>query len=561
MKTYTSRPINIPRDLNLTELLHTSAASLPESQVIAADSLTHRNISLGELRDRAGRIAKGLKDALDPPDQARWAIALPNSVEFLELFHAILWTGGVVCPINHALKISEIGHGLAISRPHFVVAYGPMMAAVREAVDEAAEELGAQDILWERPLMMSTVKPCRGARHIPDDFMASTRLPIPHWPDTGMRLASIHLSSGTTGKPNGAKLTHFNFVSNVMQLVALDRDRQMFNTSSRTVAFTPWAHIAMTTAPVFLGPYTGMFHHAMPQYDIEDFGRLVESTRATMFQGVSSVMLALANSDITERYDFSHAQTIVVGGTPLKPEQLSRLMNRAPWRLVQAYGMTEAAGYVAYQEHDEDVPDGCTGKLLPGIEAALKREGTTDDAPPGGPGELWLRGPNITPGYAFDPDAKQAAFPVEGWYNTGDVCRIDEHGRVWVLGRTKELIKYQGFQVSPIELEQIINSHPYVREAGVGPLWDESQLTEVPTAWVVLKDDGRAAREEVVTKLRDIQQAVNEQVSGYKKLRGGVWAVDEIPRNATGKILRRELVRKVDGLCSLEQPGRVSAKL
>ncbi|KAK1997766.1 AMP-binding enzyme [Colletotrichum falcatum] len=561
MKIYTSRPIDIPRDLNLTELLHSSAASLPESQVIAADSLTNRNISIGQLRDRAGRIAKGLKDALDPPDQARWAIALPNSVEFLELFHAILWTGGVVCPINHALKVSEIGHGLAVSRPHFVVAYGPMMAAVRDAVDAAADKLGEKDVVWERPLIMSIVKPCRGAKHIPDDFMASTRLPIPHWPDTRMRLASIHLSSGTTGEPKGARLSHLNFVSNVMQLVALDRGRQMFNPSSRTVAFTPWAHIAMTTAPVFLGPYTGMFHHAMPQYNIEDFGRLVESTQATMFQGVSSVMLALANSDITERYDFSKAQTIAVGGAPLRPEQLSRLLSRAPWRPIQAYGMTEAAGYVAYQEYDEDVPDGCTGKLLPGIEAALKREGTAEDAPPGGPGELWLRGPNMTPGYAFDPDARRAAFPVEGWYNTGDVCRIDEHGRVWVVGRTKELIKYQGFQVSPTELEQIVNSHPCVREAGVGALWDESQLTEVPTAWVVLKDGGRVAREEVVGKLRDIERAVNEQVSGYKKLRGGVWAVDEIPRNATGKILRRELVRMTDGLCSSGLPGRLSAKL
>ncbi|KAK1985968.1 AMP-binding enzyme [Colletotrichum cereale] len=561
MKIYKTRPIDIPRDLNLTELLHTTAVSLPESHIIAADSLTDRNISLEELRDRAGRISKGLKDALDPPDQARWAVVLPNSVEFLEIFHAILWTGGVVCPINHALNTSEIGHGLAVSRPHFVVAYGPMMAAVREAVEVATEQLHAQDTMWARPLMMSIIKPCQGAKHIPDDFMASTRLPIPHWPDTSTRLASIHLSSGTTGKPKGAELTHLNFVSNVMQLVALDRGRRMFNPSSRTVAFTPWAHIAMTTAPIFLGPYTGMFHHAMPQYNIEDFGRLVESTQATTFQGVSSVVLALANSDITERFDFSRAQTIFVGGAPLKPEQLSRLLSRAPWRLVQAYGMTEAAGYVAYQEFDEAVPDGCTGKLLPGIEAALKREGTADDAPPGGPGELWLCGPNITPGYAFDPDAKRAAFPVEGWYNTGDMCRIDEHGRVWIVGRTKELIKYKGFQVSPIELEQLVNSHPHVSEAGVGPLWDESQLTEVPAAWVVLKDDERNSREEVVDKLRDIQQAVNEQVSGYKKLRGGVWAVDKIPRNATGKILRRDLVRKTGGLCSLEQCGRASAKL
>ncbi|TQN64724.1 4-coumarate--CoA ligase-like 7 [Colletotrichum shisoi] len=543
MKIYTSQPIEVPRDLNLTELLHTSVTELPESHIIAADSLTNRSITLGELRDRAGRIAKGLKDVLSPPDQARWAVVLPNSVEFLEIFHAILWTGGVVCPVNHALRASEIGHGLAVSRPHFVVAYGPMMTSIREAVSVAREELRGRGVAWESPPMLSMVKPCRGTRSIPDDFLSSTRLPIPHWTDTSVRLASIHLSSGTTGRPKGVELTHHNFVSNVMQLVALDRARQMFNPSSRTVAFTPWTHIAMTTAPLFLGPYTGMFHHAMPRYNVEDFGRLVESTQATTFQGVPSVVLSLANSDITERFDFSRARIITIGGAPLEAEQLSRLLGRAPWRLAQAYGMTEAAGYVAYQEFDEVVPDGCTGKLLPGIEAALKREGATEDAPPGGPGELWLRRPNITRGYAFDPDATRAAFPAEScWYNTGD---------------------YKGFQVSLSELERIVNSHPHVGEAGVGALWDADQLTEVPTAWVVLKNGGNetSREEEVVEKLRVIQRAVDGQVSGYKKLRGGVWAVDKVPRNATGKIIRPELVKMTQGPCSLGKPRTLTAKL
>ncbi|KAF9874249.1 AMP-binding enzyme [Colletotrichum karsti] len=561
MRTYTSQPIDIPRDLNLTELLHTTATPLPESHVIAADSLTNRSITLGELRDRSGRIAKGLADALSPADQSRWAIVLPNSVEFLEIFHAILWTGGVVSPINHALKSSEIGHGLAISRPHYIVAYGAMISAIHEAVEVAAEELSAQGVTWGKPTILTILKPLPGLRHIPEDFMASTRLTVPHWPDTSKRLASIHLSSGTTGKPKGVELTHHNFVSNVFQLAALDRKRQMFNTASRTVAFTPWAHIAMTTMPLFLGPYTGMFHHAMPQYNIDRFGELVGSTQATSFQGVPSVVLALANSDVTEKHDFSKAQVINIGGAPLKPDQIKRLLSRAPWRLVQAYGMTEAAGYVAYQEFDEVIPDGSTGRLLPGIEAALKKEGTADDAALGGPGELWLRGPNITRGYAFNRKANAEAFPQEGWYNTGDVCRFDDQGRLFIVGRTKDLIKYKGFQVSPSELEQIINSHPLVRESGVGALWDESQLTEVPTAWVVLKDGDMMRKEETRRRLKDIQRVVDGQVSGYKKLRGGVWAVERLPRNPTGKILRRELIRMTDGICSLEDGTRFTAKL
>ncbi|KAI2618962.1 acetyl-CoA synthetase-like protein [Hypomontagnella submonticulosa] len=550
MKIYRSGTIDIPRDLNLTELLHKSAyPNLPESHLIAKDSLTNRSITIGQLRDRAGRIAKGLQTNLNPVDQARWAIILPNSVDFLELFHAILWTGGVVCPINSALKAAEIGHGLAVSRPHFVVSYGATVPAVTEALRVAERELAGQGVQWETPPVMTIVSRAQGLPHVPDDFIALTRLPIPHWPDTAQRLASIHLSSGTTGRPKGVELTHHNFVANCYQLLA--HDKVQFHPASRMVAFTPWTHIAMTTLPLFLGPYTGMLHHAMPSYNLEDFGELVGSNQATTFQGVPSVVLQMANSDITRRFDFSRAQYINVGG-PLKQELKDRLLSRAPWMLIQVYGMTEAAGYVAYQKASEAPPDGVTGKLLPNIEACLKKEGTAEDVPDGQPGELWLRGPNFTRGYAFNEEANKKGFPMEGWYNTGDVCTIDTEGRVSVVGRTKDLIKYKGFQVSPAELEGYVNGHPDVIESGVGSIWDESQLTELPAAWVVLKDHLRSA-EQRKTALQEIHRAVDGQVSGYKKLRGGVWEIKALPKNPTGKILRKEMTAMRDGLCSLDE--------
>jgi acyl-CoA synthetase (AMP-forming)/AMP-acid ligase II len=550
MQIYKAATIPIPRDQNLTELLHSSAYdNLPESHLIAKDSLTNRSITIGELRDRAGKIAKGLKDALNPDDQARWAIVLPNSVEFLEVFHSILWTGGVVSPINYALKASEIGHALAVSRPHFIVAYGPTIPAVRKAVEIAHHDLASEGISWSEPPILSIISKAQGHKHIPDDFFAPTRLAIPHYNDTSERQASIHLSSGTTGKPKGVQLSHHNFVANCYQLFA--HDKSQFHPASRTVAFTPWAHIAMTTMPLFLGPWTGMFHHAMPTYNLEKFAELAGSNQANSFQGVPSVVLTLANSDVTSRHDFTQAKIINVGGAPLKKELMDRLLSKAPWRCIQVYGMTEAAGYVAYQKYWETVPEGTVGKMLPNIEACLKKEGSVEDAPEGGPGELWLRGPNFTSGYAFNEEANEKGFPMKGWYNTGDVCMIDKEGRISVVGRTKELIKYKGFQVSPAELEGYINSHPHVVEGGVGAIWDESQLTELPAAWVILKDHvtGEAGRRRA---LKEIHQIIDAQVSGYKKLRGGVWHVNQLPKNPTGKILRKEMVAMRSGLCSLE---------
>ena len=294
---------------------------------------------------------------------------------------------------------------------------------------------------------------------------------------------------------------------------------------------------------------------AMPSYDLETFGQLVDSNKATYFQGVPSVVLSFANTDITKRYDFSNAEILNVGNPPFKKDIVDRLMSKAPWRLNQVYGMTEGAGYIAYQRASDKLPEGVVGRFVPNLEAALRIKDGKEDAPEGGPGELWLRGPNITRGYAFNPKANKSAFPQDGWYNTGDVCTISKDGLVAVVGRTKELIKYKGFQVSPTELEGYLNSHPCVVEAGVGLVWDESQLTELPTAYVILKQylvDERDRK----NALKEIHAAVDAQVSGYKKLRGGVWEVKALPKNPTGKILRKQLKGQRSGLSSLDRGDR-----
>jgi acyl-CoA synthetase (AMP-forming)/AMP-acid ligase II len=319
-----------------------------------------------------------------------------------------------------------------------------------------------------------------------------------------------------------------------------------------------------------------MFHHAMPSYNAEKFAALVESTQATMFSGVPSVVLTLASGDLTSKYDFSRAQVINVGGAPFKADMVKRLYELAPWRLNQVYGMTEAAGYVAYQRLNEALPEGLVGSFLPNVQARLVKEGTCEDVPKGSPGELLVRGPNITRGYAFNEEASAKAFPDEGWYNTGepesilvhswnadliatgDVCVIDDKCRVGVVGRTKDLIKYKGFQISPAELESHLNTHELVAEAGVGGIWDESQLTELPAAWVVLKKSN-ATDLDVKSSLRRVHDAIDAQVSGYKKLRGGVWAVGALPKTATGKILRKEMAAMRGGMCSLDR--RVLARL
>lgn len=561
MRIYKDKQIDIPKDVNLTEFLHTTAVPLHPSHLIAKDSLTNRSLTIGELRLRAGRIAAGLVKSFSPKEGDRWAVIVPNCVEYIELFHALLWTGGVGCPINHAIKAPELAHALLVSRPKYIFAYSESLPNILEAVKIATSQSRSSGNPWGSPEIMTVINRRPNYAHAPDDFLSSEILPIPHYQDTTKHLASIHLSSGTTGAPKGVELTHYNFVANCHQLFT--HDKLQFHSNSRTVAFTPYVHIAMTTFPLFLGPWTGMLHHAMPApFNLEEFGRLVSSTRATSFQGVPSIALQFANSDITEKHDFSSAEVINCGGAAMNKETIERLCSRAPWKLMQVFGMTEGAPYIAYQKLNQKLPPGGIGNFLPGIEALLKISGTSEDAPVGGPGELWVRGPNITSRYCGVSDESNAkAFPVQDgsqWYNTGDVCTIDKDGIVSVVGRTKELIKYKGFQVSPTELESHLNAHPQVVEAGVGTIWDESQLTELPTAYVILEDSVNQG--DVTRVLKTIHQHVDDLVSGYKKLRGGVWRVSRLPKNATGKITRKELRDHLTGECSLNNVA-VKARL
>lgn len=556
MRIYQNGSIDIPRDLNLTEMLHTSARGrkLMDSHLVAKDSLTNRSLTIAQLRSRAGRIAHGFQKRYQPSDQSRWAIILPNSVDFVELVHSVLWTGGIACPINHALVMNEIAHALTISRPNFILVYGREFDKVSAAVRVAKEQLSKDGGAWKMPRVVTVIDRVKGYQHSPDDFWEPTSLPIPHHDDTSIRIATIHLSSGTTGKPKGVELTHMNYVANCHQLY--EHDPAQWPASARHIAYTPYVHIAQTMPAVFFAPWTGMMYHAMPTFDVETYAELVESNQPTNHLLIPSVALALIDTDLTQRFDFSQSKSVTVGQLSMDEDQIARLLSKAPWTLVGLYGMTEAAPYIAYQKINEKLPVGVTGQLLPNVQVMLKQE-NGEDAPEGGPGELWVRGPNVTRGYVLNESANKAAFPLPGWYNSGDVCTISKEGWLAVVGRTKELIKYKGFQVSPVELETYLNAHPCVADAAVGATFDSAQLTEVPTGYVILKDSARS-EDEKKRALRDIQGAIDSQVSGYKKLRGGVWEVTELSRNATGKLLRAKLPNTKTGLSSLSGGHRMA---
>ena len=204
--------IDIPENLNLTELLHTNSSNaLPLSHVIAADNLENREVTIGQLQDTAGRLARGLKAAFKPRDQSRWAILLPNGIAFIEAVHAVLWLDGIFCPINLDLQPAEIGHALSVSKVDYAIVYHETVPKVLKAFKAAKES----DVDFKVPKIVVALGSVSGYKTLHSDFLSHQKLPIPRHADPKKRLASIHLSSGTTGKPKGVGLSHYNYVANV----------------------------------------------------------------------------------------------------------------------------------------------------------------------------------------------------------------------------------------------------------------------------------------------------------------------------------------------------------
>jgi acyl-CoA synthetase (AMP-forming)/AMP-acid ligase II len=245
-------------------------------------------------------------------------------------------------------------------------------------------------------------------------------------------------------------------------------------------------------------------------------------------------VLGLARHPAVDRYDLSSLRLVTSGAAPLGPELEVACAERLGCPVNQAYGMTEAVPIALSEPGRPSYRPGTVGPLVADTEARLVDAETGEDCDTGGPGELWVRGPQVMLGYLDAPEATAATVTADGWLRTGDLCSIDAGGTITVLDRVKELIKVNALQVAPAELEDVLHAHPDVADCAVVPRPHE-QVGEVPVAYVVARGDRFDAAA--------VKAFVDDRVASYKRL-AEVCVIEEIPRSATGKILRRVLVER-----------------
>jgi acyl-CoA synthetase (AMP-forming)/AMP-acid ligase II len=506
--------VEIP-DVSFTEFILARAPERGDKPALI-EAGTRRTITYAELAASVRAVAAGLAQRGFGKGDV-FAHYAPNLPEYAVAFHGVGAVGGVNTTANPLMTVDELAAQLRDSGARLLV-------TVPELLDKAlaaAELAGVEEtfVYGETPgatPFASLLRPDRDPPHVAIDPTED--------------LIALPYSSGTTGLPKGVMLTHRNLVANVCQMTCEGLWEEWER--ERVVAALPFFHIYGLVVIMNLTLYTGGTVVTMPRFELREFLRVIQDYRVARLFVVPPIVLALVKHPLVDEFDLSSVKIVNSGAAPLSAEMEVACGRRLGCRMKQGYGLTETSPTTHFiLDRFAGTMPGSIGPTAPNTECQILDVATGEEVPDGDPGELCIRGPQVMKGYLNNPEATARTIDRDGWLHTGDVALVEEDGKLRIVDRVKELIKYKGYQVAPAELEALLLTHPAISDAAVIPLPDE-EAGEVPKGFVVTSAP--------VTP-EEISRFVAERVAPYKKLRA-VEIVDEIPKAPSGKILRRVLI-------------------
>ncbi len=480
------------------------------------DGASGRTLTFGQVAGGARLMASSLaKRGFKKGDV--FAIYAPNIPEYVVAFHGTLMGGGILTTANPLYTANELATQLNDTKAKYLLTIPMFLDKAREAASQSSVE------------EIFVFGEAEGATPFAALMQSDGQLP-----DAQIQpredVAILPYSSGTAGKPKGVMLTHYNLVAITRQVDGIGV--KSYNEETRALAVLPFYHIYGMVVLMNLPLYRGATAVTLPRFDLEQFLKVVQDRKITHLYLVPPIVLALAKHPLVEKYDLSSVQLINSGAAPLDEGIQKLAAQRTGGLVTQGYGMTETSLAISATPDDPaQMKTGSSGLLLPNMEAKVVDVTTSADLGPNQQGEICVRGPNIMKGYLNNPEATAQTIDPDGWLHTGDVGYIDEDGHFFIVDRVKELIKYKGLQVAPAEIEAVLLSNPAIADAAVIPIPDE-EAGEIPKAFIVKR--GTISEDEVM-------KFVAERVAPHKKVRR-VEFVDAIPKSASGKILRRELI-------------------
>ncbi|MGB3632905.1 MAG: long-chain fatty acid--CoA ligase, partial [Rubrobacteraceae bacterium] len=482
--------------------------------------LDDRVIDYAGLRTAAKKFANALV-SMGVKSGDKVAIMLPNVPEYVIAYYGILNTGAVVVPLNGLLQGPEVAYHLEDSDAVAFVAWESSLDAAQKGYEEA--ENCKDLIVVESP----------DGEGVPegltdfDELLAHQAAEFDVAPTMPDDTAVVIYTSGTTGRPKGAELSHFNLFFN-----AVYKADNLLNLREDDVgmAVLPLFHIFGQTTVMNAGIYSGNTIAMIPRFEPEAALRTIQTAGVTTFVGVPTMYQYLLRHPDAADYDTSTLRIGISGGDSMPVEVLKNFEEKFGVVILEGYGLSETSPGACFNRSSEERKVGSIGIPFWGVEIKVIDE-DGEEAPVGERGELVVRGHNVMKGYYKNPEATEESIR-NGWFHTGDVATKDEDGYFFIVDRVKDLVVRGGYNVYPREVEEAIYEHPGVAEVAVIGVPHE-ELGEEVVAVIAMKDDKSATEEEIIS-------FTQERIARYKYPRR-ITFMDELPKTATGKILKREL--------------------
>jgi long-chain acyl-CoA synthetase len=490
--------------VNLAEVLIASAERDPDKVAVKLDEA---ELTYAELADASARVAAFLRSTgLEPGD--RVGVMLPNQLQFPIIYYGVLRAGGIVVPMNVMLKRREIDYFCDDPSSRLLLAWHDLAEETEPGTAECATELIEIE---------------------PDSFaeLLDSTEPDPDVHDAAESDTAVILyTSGTTGRPKGAELTHLNLSINCRLAAEAVLDLEPDDV---VLGALPLFHSFGQTVSMNSTFCTGACLTLLPRFDPTKALEIFQRDRVNVFQGVPTMYGALLNHPERESYE-THLRRCMSGGAAMPVEVMRAFEDAFGAKILEGYGLSETSPVSCSNPPAGDRKPGSVGIPIPGVEMAVLDD-DENELEPEEVGEIAIRGHNIMKGYWQRPEATEEAMRG-GWFHSGDIGRRDEDGYFYIVDRKKDMIIRGGYNVFPREVEEVLYEHPDVVEAAVIGVPDDSLGEEVGAA-VVLREGAEADADA-------ISAFVKEQLAAYKYPRE-VWFLDELPKGPTGKILKREI--------------------
>ncbi|KAI1443887.1 acetyl-CoA synthetase-like protein [Annulohypoxylon stygium] len=517
-------------------------------QFIDADRPDTHFLTQTDYRLWAKRLALGLTRAGFKPGD-RILLFSGNNLFTPVVFMGVLMAGGIFTGANPSFVARELAYQVKDSGASFLIASD---ASIEIAVEAAAQVGLPKSRIFS--FDATALDPVPGKARLGTQHWTTLLAPPEEaakfdWvepADSREQVCALNYSSGTTGVPKGVEITHFAYVSNGLgtnYMERLDSQYEEKKKRARRLGFLPMYHAYGQTYFICNYPREGVPVYIMPSFNFEKMLQHIEKFRIDVLISVPPIIVALAKSPLSRKYDLSSIEILGSGAAPLGAEisdEVLKLWPPGAVKLRQGWGMSElTCSCTSFHPEDESI-SAAVGELMPNFKARImKVDGSGDITKANEAGEVWVTGPNLLKGYWQKPEATANTLHIDSdgtrWLKTGDIGYVDKYGpggHFHIVDRIKELIKVRGNQVAPAELEDVLLDNKGIIDVAVVGVTINGE--EAPRAYVV-------ANPAVKQTEQEIAKWMESRVTKYKWLRGGVKFIDAIPKNPSGKILRRVL--------------------